>query len=200
MAGVVLRVRAVRGRNADPYRGAPDDDAAAREARDAEPQPFDTLVAALACLPDVRLERAGRRFTLRRGPDALHVAFATAAPAVCADDATFEGDPVLALEVLHWLVPLFGAVELRAGDFAAIVDGRESADEVAARYRTHWIDGALERARELSPPPPPPAAHAPPRRSATEVERTRKWRRAVTLWATLTALALVAMLIWYARL
>ncbi|MBX3157014.1 MAG: hypothetical protein KF773_13650 [Deltaproteobacteria bacterium] len=164
-----LSVFAVRGRLVDPYRGtlAPPE-AEDRARRDCDLRAFDDVVAAFACVRGARLTRAGRRLSLRRGDDALFVAFASAAPRVALDDASFEGDALLAIELLHLLLPLYGPVEIRSGDFADVIDGHEPIEAVAGRYRTYWVDVALRRARELGvrarpAPVPAPAAPAPSR-------------------------------------
>jgi len=189
-------VRPVRGRVIDPYRGTPDADQQAERfaRREAEPQPIDDIIAALLRLPKAKVVRAGRRFTLTRENESLKVAFASAARFVSLDDASWEGDPMLAIDALHWLLPLFGAVEIKADGFVDLIDGHEPADAVAGRYRTYWIDEALRVAQQLGTKPPPgvpmPPPVAPPRPTREERARSR-----VALVALIVALALIAF-VW----
>lgn len=184
---IPIRVKPVRGRVIDPYRGTPDADQQADRfaARTAEPQPIDDIIAALVRLPKAKVARAGRRFTLTREGESLKVAFASAARFVSLDDASWEGDPLLAIDALHWLLPLFGAVEIKADGFVDLIDGHEPADAVAGRYRTYWIAEALQVAQKLGTKPPPgvtpPVAPAP--RRPTREERNRSHLMVATLIA-----------------
>lgn len=148
--GPRISVRAVRGRVVDPFRGTPDGDDPQRLAsRETDAQPLDDVMAALQAMPGVTVERAGRRFVLKRGDDVARVAFASAAPRVSLDDATFEGDGALVLSMLAALLPLFGAVEVTIGRFVDLVDGHEPMDAVLKRYEAWWIDDSLKLAKKL---------------------------------------------------
>ncbi len=179
-----LRVRAVRGRVIDPYRGTPDEaELAERFApRKAEAASFDDIIAVLKGL-GVEVVGQGRRFKLKRTDETLRIAFASAAPRVSLDDTSFEGDPLLAIDVLHAFVPLFGALELCVGDYRELIDGHEAVHVIAARYRAHWIAESLERAKKMGPvkdtAPPKPAATTPkpappPQPIATPAARPRR--------------------------
>lgn len=162
-----IRVRAVRGRIVDPFRGSLDEQQPERLAsRSVEDQPLDDVIDRLRSIPNAKLTRAGRRFTLRRDHDVLKVAFASAARRVSLDDASFEGDGALAVAVLHALLPLFGAVELQIGTYADLIDGHEPLDAVAKRFDDWWIQDSLRVAQRLeardaaariaaAQPPPP---------------------------------------------
>jgi hypothetical protein len=129
-----LRVRTVRGRTIDPYRGTADDGDDERfAARRVEPQPIDDVVETLRALSQVNFVRAARRFTLVRGHERLMIAFASARQ-VSLDDVAVEGDPPLAILVFHALVPLFGPVELRTERFIDLIDGNEPAELIVSRY------------------------------------------------------------------
>lgn len=149
-----VRVRPVRGRVVDPFRGTPadeDGDGGRFEPRAVDAQPLDEVVAVLARLPGVKLVRAGRRFTLGRGHDVLRIAFASAARRVSLDDATFEGDGNLVVTALHALLPLFGAVEVRVGDdYRDLIDGHEPLATVLERFDAWWIASSLELAQQLA--------------------------------------------------
>ncbi|MDQ3339343.1 MAG: hypothetical protein M4D80_29615 [Myxococcota bacterium] len=174
-----VRVRAVRGQSIDPFRGTPGDDAERRAPRTPEPRAIEDVVAALERIRDVRLVRAGRRFTLGRGHDVIKISFASAAQRISLDDATFEGDGNLIITVLHALLPLFGAIEVQLSSYSDLIDGHEPLDEILERYNAWWIDESLKLAQELRArdaaarpaPSPQPAATpyvAPPAKS--------KWR------------------------
>ena len=87
----------------------------------------------LAAVSGAKLARAGRRFTLTRETESLKIAFASAARYVSLDDATFEGDPLLAIDAARSLLTLFGPVELRTGKFRDLIDTNEPTEAVAAR-------------------------------------------------------------------
>ncbi len=145
-----IRVRAVRGRIIDPFRGSLDVEQPERLAsRSVEDQPLDDVIERLSALPNVKLTRAGRRFSLRRGGDTLKVSFASAARRVSLDDTAFEGDGMLAIAVLHALLPLFGAVEVYIGTYTDLIDGHEPLDTVSKRYDDWWIQDSLRVAKRL---------------------------------------------------
>jgi len=158
-----IRLRPVRGRVVDPYRGTLDD-GDPFELRDADTQPFDELALAIRAYPGVRVHVAGRRFRVTRGHDELRIGFASAGRRVSLDDAVLEGDAVLAIEIVFALLPLLGAVELRAGAFVEVIDGHEQVDAVILRYRTCWIDAALQLADQLRTALPPPRLELQPPR------------------------------------
>lgn len=184
-----LRIRPVRGRVIDPYRGTPDEAEDDRYApRPSDPQPLDDIVERLHRLPRVKLSRAGRRFMLHRGDDALKIAFTSAARVVSLDDMRLEGDPLLAIDVLVALLPLFGAVEIREADYRDLVDGHEPAETVAERYRTHWIERTLAKAAELRRAPPAPTPVYP---ASSARQRSTKMP-----WITVVALVIVVACAW----
>jgi hypothetical protein len=190
---MALTVLTVRGRIVDPYRdnvAEPDDAAFVR--RECDLQPIGDVAAAFARVKDAVVQRAGRRFTLTRGTDTLFVAFASAAPTVALEDATFDGDPILAIEALHALLPLFGPVELRSEGFVDLVDGHEPAEQVAARYRTYWIDIALHRAKQLGRSPAPPA---PVPADPLDARPSRK--KVVAAGVFFAAIAIAIVVLWF---
>jgi hypothetical protein len=141
----------------DPFRGAAHEEDPERFAsRSVDAQPLDDVIATLERLPDVRIVRSGRRFTVGRGHEVAKVSFASAARTVSLDDATFEGDGALLLAMLHALLPLFGAVEITIGNHRELVDGHEPLDPILKRYETWWIDESLKLAKKLSKPEPKP--------------------------------------------
>lgn len=160
-----VKVKPVRGRVIDPFRGGLEIDDPERFAnRNVDTQPLDDLIAAMGRLADVRVVRAGRRFTLGRGHDLAKVTFASAAKRVSLDDASFEGDGLLILQLLHAWIPLFGAVEVRFGSHRELIDGHEPLDAIVKRYETWWVDESLKLAKRLDNPVPAPLrpVHAPP--------------------------------------
>jgi hypothetical protein len=177
-----IRVRAVRGQSIDPFRGTPDDDAERRAPRTPEPVSIDDVVAALERVREVRVVRAGRRFTIGRDHDVIKIAFASAAQRVSLDDATFEGDGNLVITVLHALLPLFGAVEVQIGSHVELIDGREPLAEILERFDAWWIDESLKLAKDLrardaaarpAPSPQPAVQHPAGTRS---VQPRSQWR------------------------
>jgi hypothetical protein len=145
-----IRVRAVRGRVIDPFRGSLDEEQPERLAgRSVEAQPLDDVIDRLRMIPAAKLSRAGRRFTLRRGNEVIKVAFASAARRVSLEDAMLEGDGALAIAVVHSLLPLFGAVELQIGTYSDLIDGHEPHDAVAKRFDDWWIQDSLRVAERL---------------------------------------------------
>src|SRR5947209_4598733 len=139
-----IRLKAVRGRVLDPYRGTLDLEQPERfTPRDADMQPFDALADALAALPDAKVVAKGRRFAIKRGDQAVRIVFASAARRVSIEDLSLQGDAMLAIHILHALVPLLGAVEIREGRFVDLVDGHEPPADIAARYDAYWIDESL---------------------------------------------------------
>ena len=172
-----VRVRPVRGRVIDPFRGALHDEDPERFAdRAIDAQPLEDVLAAMNRLPDVRIVRTGRRFTLGRGHDVAKVSFASAARTVSLADTTFEGDGAMILALLHGWLPLFGAVEVRIGSHRELIDGHEPLDAIVKRYETWWVDESLLLAKKLSAQPP-----AAPVQAAPPIARRRavRWQAAV---------------------
>lgn len=191
-AGSTIRVRAVRGRVVDPFRGSLDVEQPERLAsRKAEDQPLDDVVDRLAALPNVKLTRAGRRFSLQRGDDVLKVSFASAARRVSLDDTTLEGDGMLAIAVVHALLPLFGAVEIYIGTYTDLIDGHEPLDTVSKRFDEWWIQDSLRVAKRLE------ARDAAARMAAAEPAPPvvpKRWsNRRIALAALVCIAALVAI-------
>ena len=134
-----IRLRSVRGRIDDPYRGGLALEQPERfEPRAGEPQPIAAVAAKLGELPDAKRVTRGRRIMLSRRGQAVHIVFASATRPEPLDALRFEGDPELAIEALHALLPAFGPVELRTGRFVDLIDGHEPAARVVERYQAFW--------------------------------------------------------------
>ena len=197
-----VRVRAVKGRTIDPFRGTPSEDAEADRlaSRAVDAQPIDDVAATLERLPGVKIARAGRRFTIGRGHDVIRVAFASAARRVSLDDATFEGDGNLVITALHALLPLFGAVEVRmAGGYSDVIDGHEPLAKVLERYDAWWIEESLKLAKQMrerdAAAAPKQTARAPYTSVAPgPVRAPVSWRRKLVFGAIVAALA-IAMVV-----
>src|SRR5579871_2248615 len=150
MAEPEIRVRAVRGRVVDPYRGSVDLDQPERfTPREAEPQPLAAIVERLREVPETTFYSKGRRFVIERKAQRVRMAFASAAPRVSLEDASIGGDGLLAIDILYTLLPLVGAFEIRIGGYHDLIDGHEPAPDVVARYDNYWIAESLRLAREL---------------------------------------------------
>ncbi|HEU0029029.1 MAG TPA: hypothetical protein VFQ53_00260 [Kofleriaceae bacterium] len=188
-----MRVRPVRGRLIDPYRGSLALDEAQPERfepRTPEPQPLDEVVATLRRIANTKLVSQGRRFKLTRDRDILVIGFATAAKRVSVDDASLDGDPLLAIETLHALLPLFGPVEVRCGTFVDLIDGHEPVEPIAQRYRAYWIEETLklaERLRAVMPAAPSP--------SATPISPLSSQQRSTQRKAALQVLGVLVLII-----
>jgi hypothetical protein len=138
----------------DPFRGALHDEDPERFAdRSVDAQPLDDVLAVMNRMPDVRIVRTGRRFTLGRGHDVAKVSFASAARTVSLADTAFEGDGAMILTLLHGWLPLFGAVEVRIGSHRELIDGHEPLDAIIKRYETWWVDESLRLAKKLGEQP-----------------------------------------------
>lgn len=170
-----VRVRPVRGRVIDPFRGMPEGEDKRLDSRAVDAQPIDDVVAVLERLPNVKLTRAGRRFTLGRGHDVIRVAFASAARRVSLDDATFEGDGNLVITVLHALLPLFGAVEVRIGEggvYRTLIDGHDSLQTLLEMYDAWWIEESLKLAAQMKERDAATAAAAAAAKTRREAARS----------------------------
>lgn len=184
----------MRGRVIDPFRGALHDEDPERFAdRAVDAQPLDDVLAVIDRLPDVRVVRTGRRFTLGRGHDIAKVSFASAARTVSLADTSFEGDGALILTLLHGWLPLFGAVEVRIGSHRELIDGHEPLDVIVKRYETWWVDESLRLAKRLADQPKPAAAvhRAPVMRTGRPLSR-----RQIGVLVSLVAIVGIA---WIAR-
>jgi hypothetical protein len=138
----------------DPFRGALHDEDPERLAdRNVDAQPLDDVLAVMNRMPDVRIVRTGRRFTLGRGHDVAKVSFASAARTVSLADTAFEGDGAMILTLLHGWLPLFGAVEVRIGSHRELIDGHEPLDAIIKRYETWWVEESLRLAKKLGEQP-----------------------------------------------
>ena len=191
-----IRVKPVRGRVIDPFRGGLNvEDPDRFESRNVDRQPLEDLLATMERLPDVRVVRSGRRFTIGRGHDLAKVTFASAAKSVSLDDASFEGDGLLILSLLHGWLPLFGAVEVRIGTHRELIDGHEPLDAIAKRYETWWVDESLRLAKRLAKQDAQPAPKKPPTASAIAHGFARKQAKEVAVIVGLALLILLAF-IW----
>lgn len=198
-----IRVRAVRGRVVDPFRGGMEDGPERLANRDADTQPFADVLAAIENIALVRVERAGRRLALERGDERLKVAFVSGAPRVGLDDLVLEGDGRLALAVMHALLPWFGPVEIRIGQFEALVDGHDPAAKLVETYDAWFVDDSLRVAdtldqRDAAEQQARAARQAQPvrpRRTKSVAKRTSTWLLAGLLFLIVFGIATLPRLI-----
>lgn len=155
--GRYLHVASVVGRSKDAYRGVNVDPATRRDPSGAVP--LQSILAVLRTLDGiiathqrgiVYLTRSLYEEDLRLHVDVEPVALA---------DFIFEGNPELAILALHRLLPTFGAVELRDGDHAEIIDGTEPVTEPVRRLHAKLRAGTAKLGRfddadnSVDPPP-----------------------------------------------
>jgi len=131
-------VTSVQGRATGPYRGLVTDDRADPMAPRAPspPRPRDDVVAAIAGLPGVTIERTTDRLELR-GPDGERLDLWLAPVLeVAVPDLRFVGNEYLAILVCEALVALFGPLRFALDGYADLIDGTEPG-AATARYRAH---------------------------------------------------------------
>jgi hypothetical protein len=144
-----VRVRAVKGRTLDPFRGSVDDGSDVLTSRPADVQPMSAVIDALRKMEGVTIERNGTRTSVTRARESLDLELAAVVRSVSVEDITFTGDTTLLVSALYALLPLYGPVEIQIGRYTDLIDGHEPAATVAARFDAWWIEDSLKLAKKL---------------------------------------------------